>query len=177
MKNQIKIESNISKSDEKQVNPIDTPNEVSNNINQNSLKIENSNENFKEISNDKSLSKKHEQNNGLNANAKDIISEGKSEIQFNFNIPFENNIFQTLKENFAERNFNEINPNQNKIYNESQLGIPNPNANLNPLVVSNQNIPEKDNIHLNLLNNLFNQSGEKEVTFSFSIFNFCLFYM
>lgn len=175
MKNQNKIESNISLSEEKQVNPKDTLNEVSNNLNQNSFKIDNSNENFKQISNDKSLSKKNEQNNGSISNVKHLNCEGIPDIKFSFNNPYENNIFQNLKENFAEGNINEINQNQNKIYNERELGIQNANVNLNPSIISNSNIPEKDSINLNLMNNLFNQSWEKEVTFTFSILIMVLF--
>lgn len=167
MKNQNKIDTNISKSDEKQVAPKDTLYEVSNNTNQNIYKVENSNENFIEISNDKSLSKKNDQNNGLNSNLKDLYVEGKSDIKPNFDLPYENNAVQNLRENFEEKNINEINQYPNKIYNEGQLGIQNSNVNLNPLMISNSNIPEKDSSHLNSMNHLFIQSGEKEVTFSF----------
>ncbi len=162
MKNQNKIESNISKSDEKQVNSKDTLNEVSNNIDQNSLNVQNSNENFKEISIDKALSKKNEQNYGLNSKLKDLISEGKSEIKINFNIPVENNILQSLKDNFVGRNINEINQNQNKIYSESQIRIQTDNLNLNNSMISDSNILEKNN-NLILLDNLFNHFGEKQV--------------
>jgi len=164
MKNQNKIDTNISISDEKQVYPQESLNDVSKNIQYIELKVENSNENLKEISIDKSLSKKNGQNNGSNYKAKDMYSEGKSEIKFNFNIPFENNIFQTLKENFTEKNINDINQNNEKIYNESKLGIQDENLNINPAMNSISNIPEKDKNNLNFMNNLLNQSGEKEVT-------------
>jgi hypothetical protein len=161
MKNQNKIDTNISISDEKQAYPQESLNDVSKNIHYIELKVENSNENLKEISIEKTLSKKNEQNSGSNYKAKDMYSEGKSEIKFNFNIPFENNIFHTLKENFTE-NINEINQNNDKIYNESKLGIQDDKVNINPEMNSISNIPEKDKNNLNLKNNSLNQSGEKE---------------
>lgn len=170
MKNQNKIDPNIQISDDKCVLSKDLQNDISINVEHKTLQIGNSNGDFQEISNEKSLSKKNEKNNGLNPGVKDFFSEEKSEIKFNFNIPFENNIFQTLKENFAEKSHNEINPNMNKTYNESQLRTQIDNTNFNPTMISNPIFQERDMNNKNLMDNSFNQRVDKEVIIIFFFF-------